>query len=129
MLPSIDQQFLNERAPGHSVQICGAMIAVVVPALELPKGFTESQSDLLFRLSPGYPDIAPDMWWFAPAIRRLDGRTIPATEVTENYLGRSWQRWSRHFQPGQWRPGLDSLESYFALVRKELETAARRLAA
>jgi hypothetical protein len=88
-----------------------------------------SRADLLLRLSPGYPDVPPDMWWFNPAVRRADGRPIAATESQEAYFGRTWQRWSRHLNSGQWRAGVDSIESYLALVRKELELAARALAA
>jgi hypothetical protein len=69
------------------------------------------------------------MWWFSPAVLRADGRPIVATESQETFLTRTWQRWSRHFTAGQWRSGIDSLESYLALVRQELETAARPLAA
>jgi hypothetical protein len=36
-------------------------------------------------------------------------------------VGRSWQRWSRHFAAGQWQSGIDGLESFLALVRRELE--------
>lgn len=129
MLPPIDKIFLDERAPGHLVQPCSGMTAVVIPLVALPEGLTVTHADLLFRLSPGYPDVAPDMWWFSPAIQRIDGRMIPATEVTEVYLDRQWQRWSRHLQPGQWRSGIDSLESFFALVKTELAAAARKLAA
>jgi hypothetical protein len=64
------------------------------------------------------------MWWFAPAVCRNDGVAIPATQVSEHHLGRQWQRWSRHLAQGQWKSGVDSLESYLALVRKELVTAA-----
>ena len=64
------------------------------------------------------------MWWFNPAIMRPDGQAISQTQVSEQYLGRVWQRWSRHLQPGQWQPGVDSLKSYVALVAKELKTAA-----
>ena len=51
---------------------------------------------------------------------QLDGQPIPQTEVTEHYLGRTWQRWSRHFRAGQWLSGVDSLESFLALVSREL---------
>jgi hypothetical protein len=129
VLPQLDQEFLNERAPSHTVSACGGMIAVIIPSLELPAGLRPSSTDLLIRLSAGYPDVAPDMWWFAPAVHRADGRPIPATQVTETYLNRTWQRWSRHFQPGQWRTGIDSLESYLALIRKELQGSAKALAA
>jgi hypothetical protein len=129
MLPPIDQEYLQARAPGHTVSLEGGMIAIVIPSFPLPNGLTNSTADLLLRLAPGYPDVPPDMWWFAPAIQRTDGQVIPATESQEIHLGRTWQRWSRHLNPGQWRSGVDSIESYLALVRKELETAARARAA
>lgn len=129
MLPPIDQEYLQARAPGHAVSLDGGMIAIVIPSFPLPTGFTATAADLLLRLAPGYPDVQPDMWWFEPAVRRTDGQVIPATESQESYLGRVWQRWSRHLNPGQWRSGIDSLESYLALVRRELESAARARAA
>jgi hypothetical protein len=129
MLPPIDQSHLDERAPGSTVTADSGMICVVIPDFGLAAGFTQTKADLLLRLSPGYPDVPPDMWWFNPAVRRTDGRPIAATESQEAYLGRTWQRWSRHLNPGQWRAGVDSIESYLALVRKELELAARVLAA
>jgi len=129
VLPSHDQAFLDERHPNSQVSAEGKMICVVIPGLSLPAGFTQSQADLLLRLSPGYPDVAPDMWWFEPFVERTDGAKIPATQAREVYLGRTWQRWSRHFQPGQWRSGIDSLESYVSLIRSELSKAARSMAA
>jgi hypothetical protein len=129
MLPPIDQAHLEARAPGSAVSLDGGMICIVIPSFPLPTGFTHSSADLLLRLSPGYPDVPPDMWWFCPAVRRTDGQVIPATQSQENHLGRTWQRWSRHFNPGQWRSGVDSLESYLALVRQELEAAGRSRAA
>ena len=78
---------------------------------------------------PGYPDVAPDMWWFDPGIRLADGTAVPATELVEVYVGRQWQRWSRHFQAGQWQSGIDGLESFFALIRVELARCAPAVAA
>lgn len=129
MLPPVDQDYLQARAPSHAVSLDGGMINIVIPSFPLPSGFTHAAADLLLRLSAGYPDVAPDMWWFEPAVRRTDGQTIAATESQEAYLGRTWQRWSRHLQPGQWRSGVDSIESYLALVRKELDAAAMARAA
>jgi len=129
VLPPNDQGYLDERFPGCSVMNDGGMIAVVLPGFPLPAGFTTERADLLLRLSPGYPDVHPDMWWFEPHVVRVDGRPIPATDAREHYLGRTWQRWSRHLNPGQWRAGIDSLESYLSLVRSELKSAASSLAA
>jgi hypothetical protein len=60
------------------------------------------------------------MWWFDPPVRRVDGLDIPATQVVEQHVGRSWQRWSRHFSAGQWQSGIDGLESYLALIQREV---------
>lgn len=124
MLPSIDIEYLQARAPGHRLSVEGGMTCVFIPSFPLPQGFDRQSADLLLRLAPGYPDIPPDMWWFDPAVRRADGVQIPATQAREGHLGRQWQRWSRHLTPGQWRSGVDSLQSFFALIRKELLAAA-----
>lgn len=129
MLPPSDVEFLNERASGHSVTNEAGMICVLVPGYKLPTGFTRASADLLLRLSPGYPDVPPDMWWFEPAVRRIDGAAIAAADVVERHLGREWQRWSRHLPAGQWRSGIDGLHSYFALIARELRVAAPAVAA
>ena len=123
MLPTADNEYLI-RFQGHSVSMNGGMICVLIPNFPLPEGLNHTTANLLLRLAPGYPDIPPDMWWFNPAICRSDGQPIPATQVTEVHLGQQWQRWSRHFMQGQWKPGLDSLESYIALVKRELAKVA-----
>jgi hypothetical protein len=121
VLPPTDTKYLAERAINHSVSIEANMTCVLFPNFALPTGFDRPQSNLLLRLSAGYPDVPPDMWWFDPPVRRADGQVIPATEVIEHHMGRSWQRWSRHFAAGQWKSGIDGLESFMALVRRELE--------
>lgn len=121
MLPSNDTKYLTERALNHSVTPEANMTCVVFRNFALPGGLDRTEADLLLRLSAGYPDVAPDMWWFDPPVRRADGQPIPATEVVEHHLGRSWQRWSRHLDAGRWQSGVDGLESFIALVRRELE--------
>lgn len=120
-LPQIDLAHLADRGPEHSVSSEANMVCVVIRGFLLPPGYEQSKSDLLLRLSPGYPDVPPDMWWFDPPVRRTDGKAIPATDSMEQHLGRSWQRWSRHLSAGQWKPGIDCLESFLALIRRELE--------
>jgi Prokaryotic E2 family E len=124
ILPSEDQAYIERVAPGATIEVESGMTCVVAPEFALPAGFTVAAADLLIRLGPSYPDVAPDMWWFSPAVVRADGAPIAATEVTETVLGRSWQRWSRHFTPGSWLTGTDTLESYVALVASELTKAA-----
>jgi len=122
-LPTADVACLSERGTVYQVTTDANMTCVVIPGYRLPGGYDQPQSDLLLRLSPGYPDVPPDMWWFDPPIQLADGRIVRATEVREHHLGRLWQRWSRHFSQGQWQSGIDCLETFLALIRKELERA------
>jgi hypothetical protein len=124
-LPQADIACLAERGIQYSVSSEANMTCIIFPGFKLPPGYDRQASDLLLRLLPGFPDVPPDMWWFNPAIRLADGRVVPATEVTEHHLGRTWQRWSRHFNSGQWRSGIDSLESFLALIRRELERCTK----
>lgn len=119
-LPTPDAQYLEDREIDYAVSIEANMTCVVLRAWRLPPGYDRDCADLLIRLSTGYPDVAPDMWWFDPPVKLADGRSAPATESVEQHLGRNWQRWSRHFQNGQWKSGIDGLESYLALICKDL---------
>ncbi len=129
MLPDVDAEYLAERQIAHEIRVDSGMTCVLFPNYALPPGFDRERSDLLIRLSPGYPDVSPDMWWFDPPVRLANGQALPATEVVETHLGRDWQRWSRHFDAGQWQSGIDGLESYLALIRRELERGTAGVAA
>ena len=124
MLPAPDAAFLTERSLEYSTEMEGGVLCIVVPGWTVPSGYTVQEADILLRLPPGYPDLPPDMWWFDPAVLRSDGRKIPATQVTECYLGRNWQRWSRHLIPEQWCSGVDGLGSFFTLIHEDLRRYA-----
>lgn len=124
-LPEYDVQHLSERGIAYEVRTDGAMVCVLLPNWKLPAGMNAAETTVLLRLPAGYPDVAPDMWWCSPAVRRSDGSIIQATEVEEQHLGRGWQRWSRHFAAGQWKSGIDGLESYIALMNAEFLLAAQ----
>lgn len=124
MLPPDERAYLAKQFPAAEVRVDGNVLCVVFPGFSLPGGLAPMRADLLLRLAPGYPDVPPDMWWFHPAVQRIDGQAIPATRVVENHLGRTWQRWSRHLTPDQWRPGVDSVQTFLAILRRDLETAA-----
>lgn len=123
-LPVNDLRYLSDRATEHQVAAEANMTCVVLPGFLLPPGYDRDRSDLLLRLNPGYPDVPPDMWWFDPPVRLANGGGIAATDYSETHLGRSWQRWSRHLEAGQWRSGVDSLETFIALIRRELHRCA-----
>ncbi|MCC7002035.1 MAG: hypothetical protein IT357_07755 [Gemmatimonadaceae bacterium] len=125
MLPAVDLQFLQEKSVLFEVLSESNMTCVLLKDYELPPGFDRDRADLLLRLSPGYPDVPPDMWWFKPPVLLAGGTKAQATDLMETYLGSSWQRWSRHLEQGQWRSGCDGLEGFLAVVRGSLEQAVR----
>ena len=115
-----DQSFLDSLSHSSAVEVADGFVNVVLADYPTP-GLDQRCVDLLLRLPIGFPDATPDMFWVSPALTTR-GAAIPGTEQTENYLGRSWQRWSRHIG-GQWRPGVDNLETYLAYVRRALAMA------
>lgn len=119
---------LNRLGLDFTVEIESGMTCVTIRDFRLPAGFARPAADLLLRLNPGFPDVPPDMWWFDPPATRADGQQIPATDAVEHYFGRAWQRWSRHLDQGQWHAGVDSLESFIALIRRELVDSVPRIA-
>ena len=121
MLPPVDTAYLSGLGVEYEIVPESGMTCITLRQWPLPVGFNRDVSDLLLRLHPGYPDVAPDMWWFNPEVLTSEGHRLPQTEVTEHYLGRTWQRWSRHLDANQWKSGVDGLESYFALLRSDME--------
>ncbi len=75
---------------------------VVVPNVELPKGWSSDRVTVYFVLPVGYPSAQPDCFWTEATLRLEDGRTpqntglqqIPGT--SEQLLWFSWhvQTWS-----------------------------------
>lgn len=115
-----DQAFLDLFGCAHEVVVADGFVILVLVDFPTP-GLDEDTVDLLLRLPFGFPDATPDMFWVSPALT-ANGAAIAGTEVTETYVGRVWQRWSRHIG-GHWRPGVDNLETYVAYVRRALATA------
>lgn len=121
MLLPEDEDYVRRQGYTFSLASEAGFVSVVIKDYLLPAGYAISMTDLLVRLPTGFPDAAPDMWWCDPPVMLAAGVAPPNTQATEVHLGRSWQRWSRHFQPGQWRPGRSGLESYLATIRRDLE--------
>lgn len=122
-LPARDAAFLNERGyawellPDPSGGAC-----IVVKGFDVAGGgFSPSATDLMVRIPAQYPMTALDMWYCDPPIRlAANGQFARASEVMEPHAGRTWQRFSRHLN-GAWRPGVDSLRSFFILIQRELQ--------
>ena len=123
MLRPDDEAALIRLGLEHDVHDEGGMTCLVVHQWKLPPGYTPEGTDLLLRLAPGFPDFPPDMYWCDPPVRLASGAFPVAADQMEHYLGRTWQRFSRHLAPGTWIAGRDNLASYLALIKTDLATA------
>jgi hypothetical protein len=121
MLVAADKEYLDQLGLLYDIIVEGGFVCVVIKGWPLPDGYVPDAVDLLLRLPPGFPDAPPDMYWCDPPVRLAASGTFPpAAEQMENYLGRTWQRFSRHLTAGAWHPGRDNLASYVALIRRGL---------
>lgn len=126
-LPARDVKFLNERGLAWELlpDPQGAACLVVKEFNVAAGGFTPAVTELMIRVPPQYPMTPLDMWYCDPPVRLItSGQFATASEVMENHLGRDWQRFSRHLNGG-WRPGVDGLRSYFALIHREMQGVGR----
>lgn len=111
--------YLAAHWPGHRLEQDGGQVAVVLPGFQLPAAFQPQRVELLLLIPFGYPDTQLDMFWVDPSVT-LCGAPPQATGA-EVRLGRPWQRFSRHLPQGAWRPGVDGLRNYLALLHTMLE--------
>lgn len=119
-LPEIDCDYLESKQYDHTVAKIGSAVHLIIRDFELPGAYSPRRVDLLLILPAGYPNSSPDMFWTYPDAKLANGAWPRAADVHETYGERSWQRWSRHFNGGSWRPGIDDIRTFLAAIRREL---------
>ena len=116
LLPE-DEAYLRDRGIEYRIEIERGVEHVIFDQ-RLGDRFDHSQAEIALKIPAGYRMTPWDMFWVYPAIRLRTGAYAPASEASEHFLGRTWQRFSRHLPA--WRPGIDSLRSFLPLVLSEL---------
>ncbi len=122
-LPEADQRYLDSHGFNAQVTSDGPHTGVVLKQIQLPIGkFNHSVADVLVILPPGYPDIAPDMFFCNPWLTLTSvGRYASCADQPHAFQGCSWQRWSRH--NSNWRPGVDGLHTMIKRIEHALAEA------
>jgi hypothetical protein len=116
---ALEAKGLRARESSESGFLC-----VIIEGYPLPPGYDRTSTDLLIRLPAGYPDAAPDMFWCDPPIKLTATGAFPvAADQMEPYVGRVWQRFSRHLAADAWKAGTDDLASYLSLVSRALRAS------
>lgn len=120
-LPDKDREYLTlKNIPFEEVEN-GGMKAVILKAWQLPVGrFDHETADVLIQLPPGYPDVAPDMFYLLPWVKSASTKQFPPkADQPFNFAGQQWQRWSRHNT--EWRPGIDGIWTMIKRIEYALE--------
>jgi hypothetical protein len=121
LIPELDREYLSEKDYRYELVQEQGCINVIIRDHAFPAAYQPRAADLLIRLPAGYPNSNPDMFWTSPDVLLTNGNWPQSSTHHEHYCGRSWQRWSRHFPDKTWRPGIDSLQTYLAAIRRELQ--------
>ncbi|WP_134601760.1 multiubiquitin domain-containing protein, partial [Pseudomonas aeruginosa] len=122
-LPEADQRYLSSHGVAFEMVSDGAHTGVIFKQLPLPSGkLNHATADVLVLLPPGYPDVAPDMFYCDPWLTLQSvGRYPTCADQAHAFQGRSWQRWSRHNTA--WRPGIDGLHTMLKRIEHALAEA------
>lgn len=99
---------------------------ITIPDFEMPPGWNQKVTTILFVAPPGYPAAQPDCFWVKPGPIRLENGGTPQGTNDSNPIPEvegpcgTWFSW--HLQ--HWNPNRDSLVSYFKVVEQRLKTLA-----
>lgn len=120
-LPAVDEAFLAEYGLPWETIMNGSPW-VLVHEFRTPAGYNRTRVTAAVRIETGYPRAALDMVYFHPALARVDGKAIGATQATQEIDGKTFQRWSRHRSAqNPWKLGQDNLGTHILLIEDWLE--------
>lgn len=115
-LPAADREFLDTYGCSWETIIDGSHW-LLLHEFPTPEGYNHRSVTAAIRVETGYPDAPLDMVYFYPALNRIDGKAIGATEGQQVIEGQTYQRWSRHrTSENPWVVGKDSLETHVILI-------------
>lgn len=114
LLPD-DEKFLNMFSCNWETVKEGNVGWILIPDFDVPPGYNVTKTCLALMIPGSYPTVEFDMMYFFPALSRSDGKAIRA--LSNQALDKQiFQRWSRHRNQGDWRPGVDNLEDRKSVV-------------
>jgi hypothetical protein len=119
-LPEDDEAFLDRK--GHRWELVpggDSGFLVLKDFAVNPVVYDRDKTDLMLRIPAGYNTAGLDMYYVDPPLRLKSGAYPNRADQFEDHANRRWQRFSRHLV-SPWRPGLDGLPMFFALIVQEL---------
>ena len=127
ILPEEEAELLDDSELQWETILEGAEKWLIIRSIHLPSDFIAAPTSVAIQIPNGYPATGLDMAYFNPAIRRVDGNSIPCTEAGKNIDGLHWQRWSRHYTAANpWKIGEYNILTHYLLCLSWLNREARR---
>jgi hypothetical protein len=123
LTPPVECQLddLKKLFPGTNWStLSNGTVHVMVPGVDLPKGWSAAQITIHFVLPLGYPVAQPDCFWTDKGLRLADGRTPQNTGIqqlpgtNETFLWFSW-----HLQV--WNPNEHTALTWLRVIRKRFD--------
>ena len=124
-LPAEDAAFLNNKGLQWEALVENGLNWVIIYDYPVLIGYNASLVEIGLQIPPSYPSTEIDMAYFYPQLTRNSGGVINA--LSQQLIdGKIFQRWSRHRNPGDWRPGFDDISTHLILVDNWLEKELKR---
>jgi hypothetical protein len=122
-MPEADREYLASKNITYVELDQGGQKAIVFSKWPLPPlRYDSDYTDVLVMLPSGYPDVSPDMFYTLPWIKLMPENRPPIkADVSFDFDGKSWQRWSRH--NNEWRPGKDGIWTMIQRIKTAIEVA------
>jgi hypothetical protein len=124
-LLSEDAEFLTDKSLRWEALIENRLQWLILYDYPVPEGYNLKSTELALQIPPAYPAAQIDMVYFFPPLVRNSGKAIRALSH-QKINGKTFQRWSRHRNPGEWRPGLDNVATHLLLVDNWLQNELKR---
>ncbi len=123
-LPADDVEFLESNGFQWEA-IANSGNWLIIHNYPIPVSYNVTSVQVALMIPPNYPAAQIDMAYFFPHLQKTSGKGITATspQIINN---RNFQRWSRHRQAGEWRPGEDNVMTHLLLVNNWLEKDLKR---
>lgn len=118
-LPIEDTEFLENKGLHWETLTENGLKWLIMYDYSVPSGYNAQAVAIALQIPPAYPTTEIDMAYFFPHLARNNNRPISC--ITQQIIdGKTFQRWSRHRNPGDWRPGLDNISTHLMLVENWL---------